>query len=124
MFLSVDKQSRYSRGQRQIEDREEIRQTELREPFLRPGGEEGRVCDVLVQGGRRTQAHDTVVPQQEASRRMLTNLSAFIALMVCSHCPTPRLIKRVIKNGLYRIVWKCSYCIETGVITDLHWVLH
>ena len=31
------------------------------------------------------------------------------AIMVCLHCPT----LRSIKNGLYRIVWRCSYCTET-----------
>ena len=49
-------------------------------------------------------------------------------LMVCSHCPRPRPIKRQIKKWLVRIVWKwivwkCSYNTETDTNTDSHWVL-
>ena len=32
-----------------------------------------------------------------------------ILLMVCSHFPTPRPIRRLIINGLCIIVWRCSY---------------
>ena len=44
-------------------------------------------------------------------------------LMACSHCPTPRPIKRQIKKSLIRIVWRCSYYTETDINTDSHWVL-
>ena len=33
---------------------------------------------------------------------------------VCSHCQRPR----PIKNRLYGIVWRCSYCTETETETD------
>ena len=38
--------------------------------------------------------------------------------MVRSHCLTLTQTPRPIKNGLYRIVWRCSYCTETDIITD------
>ena len=44
----------------------------------------------------------------------------FHAVIVCLHCPTPR----PIKNGLWRIVWMCSYCTETDDNTDSYWVLY
>ena len=46
-----------------------------------------------------------------------------IVLVVCSHCLTPRPIKRPIKNGLYRIVWRSSYCTDTDTNTDSHQIL-
>ena len=44
-------------------------------------------------------------------------------VMACSHSPTPRPIKRLIKSGLKRNMWRCSYCTETDTKTDSHWVL-
>ena len=43
--------------------------------------------------------------------------------MVCLLCPRSRPIPRQIKNGLYRIVWRCQHCTETDDNTDSHWVL-
>ena len=44
--------------------------------------------------------------------------------MAQSHWQWPRPRQRPIKNGLYRTVWKCSYCTETETETDSHWVLY
>ena len=44
-----------------------------------------------------------------------------ILLMLCAHWPAPRPIQSLIINGLYRIVWRCSYCTETDINTDSHW---
>ena len=34
-------------------------------------------------------------------------------LRMCSHCPTLTPTQTSIKNGLYRIVWRCSHCTNT-----------
>ena len=41
-------------------------------------------------------------------------------LRVCSHCPTPRPIQTPTKNGLYRIVWRCSHCTDTDTDIDYY----
>ena len=46
------------------------------------------------------------------------------SLMAQSHWQWPRLRQRPIKNGLYRIVWRCTHCTETETETDSHWVLY
>ena len=28
------------------------------------------------------------------------------------------------KNGLYGIMWRCSYCLETETHVNFHWVLY
>ena len=38
--------------------------------------------------------------------------------MVCSHYPTPTPTLTPTKNGLYRIVWRCSHCTDTDADTD------
>ena len=47
-------------------------------------------------------------------------LRLFLDLMVSSHWQWPRPIP--IKNGLQRIVWRCSHCTEIEDNTDSHWV--
>ena len=49
-------------------------------------------------------------------------ISFCVGLTVCSHCPTPRPIQTD-KNGLHRIVWRCSHCTETDIITDSHYIM-
>ena len=44
--------------------------------------------------------------------------------MVCLHCLDSEKDTETNKNGLYRIVWRCSYCTETDTNTDSHWVWH
>ena len=45
-------------------------------------------------------------------------------LMALSDWQWPRLRQRLIKNGLYRIVWRCTHCTKTDNNTDSHWVLY
>ena len=41
-------------------------------------------------------------------------------IRVCSQCPTPRPIQTATKNGLHRIVWRCSHCTDTDTDTDYY----
>ena len=43
----------------------------------------------------------------------------YLSLMVCSHCPTSRLIKRPIKNGLYTEQRQTSTQIPIGFCANL-----
>ena len=44
-------------------------------------------------------------------------------LMVCLHCPTPRLIPKQIKMACVRLCTRCSYCTGAADNTHSHWVL-
>ena len=45
-------------------------------------------------------------------------IKILLSMMVCLYWQIPR--RRPIKNGLYRIVWKCSYCSKTETGTKYH----